>query len=49
MCRKVAGTELAAKVTSTVIFPTQDARIIIYLDNKAGAMPAFLLYSKLKF
>lgn len=44
MCRKVAGAELAAKVTSTVVFPTQDARIIIYLYNKAGIMPAFLLY-----
>lgn len=40
MCRKVAGAELAAKVTSTVVFPTQDARIII--------MPAFLLYSRLQ-
>jgi len=48
VCRKVAGAELAAKVTSTVVFPTQDARIIIYLYNKAGGMPAFLLYSRLQ-
>ena len=48
MCRKVAGAELAAKVTSTVVFPTQDAQILIYLYNKASCMPAFLLYSRLQ-
>lgn len=29
MCRKVAGAELAAKVTSTVVFPTQDETDIV--------------------
>lgn len=33
MCRKVAGTEQAAKVTSAMVLPKQDARIKIYYQK----------------